>query len=190
MLARKTFKADQKMAAISDEERQTLLSMVEDVAGPEVMEVTIVLLSHKGELTDELISDELDIKLNQVRKALYKLHDLDLASFRRTRDKETGWFVFYWKLHPEKINEIVQNKQLNVLKKIKARLEHEEGNMFFYCGTPECKRVSFQEAMEQDFICMKCDKRLESFDNSKIIAVLRKKLDELQKILDIKLDDD
>ena len=68
------------MAAITEAERQTLLSMVEDVAGPEVREVTIILLTHKGELTDEIIAEELDIKLNQVRKALYKLHDLELET--------------------------------------------------------------------------------------------------------------
>jgi transcription initiation factor TFIIE subunit alpha len=172
------------MAAITEAERQTLLSMVEDVAGPEVREVTIILLTHKGELTDEIIAEELDIKLNQVRKALYKLHDLELASFRRIRDKATGWFIFYWKLHPEKINSLVKRKQKNVLNKIKARLEYEEGNMFFSCGNENCKRVTFQLSMEQDFFCADCEGRLESFDNSKIIKVLRKKFEELNNILD------
>jgi transcription initiation factor TFIIE subunit alpha len=172
------------MTTITDEQRQTLLSMVEDVAGPEVREVAIVLLTNKGEMTDELIAEELDIKLNQVRKALYKLHDLELATFRRIRDKSTGWFIFYWKLHPERITELVTTKQHNVLEKIQTRLEYEQGNMFFSCGTEHCKRVTFQEAMEQDFICLECEERLESFDNSKIVQVLEKKVDQLRKILD------
>ena len=173
------------MTLITDEQRQTLLSMVEDVAGPEVREVTIVLLSHKGELTDEIIAEELDIKLNQVRKALYRLHDLELATFRRIRDKTTGWFIFYWKLHPEKITGLVQTKQRNVLKKIQDRLSYEEGNMFFSCLTPNCNRVTFQTAMEQEFICLDCEERLESFDNSKIINVLQLKVSQLNKILKV-----
>ncbi|MCY3411313.1 MAG: transcription factor [Candidatus Heimdallarchaeota archaeon] len=173
------------MSIITDEQRQTLLSMVEDVAGPEVREVTIILLTHKGELTDEIIAEELDIKLNQVRKALYKLHDLELATFRRIRDKTTGWFIFYWKLHPEKISSLVRKKQLNVLEKIEARLEYEEGNMFFSCSQDGCDRVTFQTAMEQDFICHKCEMRLDSFDNSKIITVLQAKVVQLRKILEI-----
>jgi len=172
------------MSSISDEQRQTLLSMVEDVAGPEVREVAIVLLTYQGELTDEIIAEELDIKLNQVRKALYKLHDLELASFRRIRDKTTGWFIFYWKLHPEKITSLVKTKQNNVMEKIQTRLNYEEGNMFFTCNTAKCNRVTFQTAMEQDFICLDCEQRLESFDNSKIIAVLRKKVNQLKNILD------
>jgi transcription initiation factor TFIIE subunit alpha len=158
--------------------------MVEDVAGPEVREVAIVLLTNKGEMTDELIAEELDIKLNQVRKALYKLHDLELATFRRIRDKTTGWFIFYWKLHPERITELVTTKQQNVLEKIQTRLEYEQGNMFFSCGSEHCKRVTFQEAMEQDFICLECEERLESFDNSKIVQVLEKKVEQLRKILE------
>lgn len=172
------------MSIITDEQRQTLLSMVEDVAGPEVREVTIILLTHKGELTDEIIAEELDIKLNQVRKALYKLHDLELATFRRIRDKTTGWFIFYWKLHPEKITSLVKKKQKNVLEKIVSRLQYEEGNMFFSCLEDGCDRVTFQTAMEQDFICQNCEKRLDSFDNSQIVTVLMKKVEQLREILD------
>ena len=51
---------------VSDVDRQTLLNMVEDVAGPEVREVTIILLTHKGELTDEIIAEELNIKLKEL----------------------------------------------------------------------------------------------------------------------------
>jgi transcription initiation factor IIE alpha subunit len=55
--------------------------------------------------------------------------------------------------------------------------------MFFTCETEGCKRVTFQNAMELDFICMVCESRLESFDNSKIISVLEKKVDQLNEIL-------
>lgn len=176
---------DDKLA-VSDVDRQTLLNMVEDVAGPEVREVTIILLTHKGELTDEIIAEELNIKLNQVRKALYRLHDLELADFRRIRDKTTGWFIFYWKLHPDKIKDLVSTKQKNVLLRIQSRLGYEEGNMFFSCLTPGCNRITFQTAMEQDFICEVCENRLESYDNSRIITVLRKKVTQLEGILKIK----
>ena len=79
---------------ISEIQRQTLLSMVEDIAGPEVKKVAIVLLDSEEETTDEIIAEELDIKLNNVRKALYRLYDIQLASFRRIRDKNSGWFLY------------------------------------------------------------------------------------------------
>ena len=68
--------------------------MVEDV-DDDVREVAIILLTHKGELTDEVISDELGIKLNQVYLSLYLLADLDLASFRKKEIKrQVGLFSF------------------------------------------------------------------------------------------------
>ncbi len=40
--------------------------------------------------------------------------------------------------------------------------------------------------MEQDFICEICENRLESYDNARIISVLRKKVDQLEGILELK----
>jgi transcription initiation factor TFIIE subunit alpha len=168
---------------INEEERQTLLSMIEDTAGPEVRKVAILLMDQKDETTDELIAEELDVKLDEVRKALYKLLDLEIASFRRMRDKNTGWFIYFWKLHPERITEVVIKKQKAVHFKILERLQFEQENMFFSCGSKTCHRKTFAEAMELDFVCDKCDGRLMDFDNSKIIHVLKLKAEEIEEII-------
>ncbi|MHA1686346.1 MAG: transcription factor E [Candidatus Heimdallarchaeaceae archaeon] len=167
---------------ISERQRQTLIEVVTDIAGEEVKQVTLVLLNAEEEVTDEEISEKLDMRLNQVRKSLYKLYDLQLASFRRIRDKSTGWFVYYWTLHPERIDVFVEKKQQEVLEKLKTRLEYEEANMFFTCGNPECPRVTFQEAMDNNFVCEKCGGRLEAFDNEPVKQILKTKIEELENI--------
>lgn len=167
---------------ISERQRQTLVEVITEIAGEEVKQVTLVLLNAEEEVTDEEISEKLDIRLNQVRKALYKLYDLQLASFRRIRDKSTGWFVYYWTLHPERIDLFVEKKQQEVLSKLRTRLEYEESNMFFTCGNPECPRVTFQEAMDSNFTCEKCGGRLEAFDNEPVKRILRQKIEELERI--------
>lgn len=105
--------SNSKMASkvdISERQRQTLIEVVDDIAGEEVKKVTLVLLNADEETTDEEISEKLDMRLNQVRKSLYKLYDLQLATFRRIRDKSTGWFVYFWTLHPERIDIFVEKK--------------------------------------------------------------------------------
>lgn len=169
---------------IEEEERQTLLDMVEDVAGPEVRKVAILLMDQDDEVTDEIIAEELDVKLDEVRKALYKLLDLEIATFRRMRDKNTGWFIYFWKLHPERITEVVIKKQKAVHFKILERLQYEQENMFFSCGSKSCYRKTFAEAMELDFVCDKCDERLVDFDNAKIIHVLELKAQEIEGIIE------
>jgi len=46
------------------------------------------------EITDNEIADKTQIRLNMIRKALYKLYDYSLVALRQSRDKETGWFIF------------------------------------------------------------------------------------------------
>jgi len=167
---------------ISERQRQTLIEVVDDIAGEEVKQVTLVLLNADEETTDEEISEKLDMRLNQVRKSLYKLYDLQLATFRRIRDKSTGWFVYFWTLHPERIDMFVEKKQKEVLEKLQTRLDYEESNMFFTCNNPECPRVIFQEAMDQNFECGRCGGRLEAFDNEQLINVLKEKIVELEEI--------
>ncbi|NPD87094.1 MAG: transcription factor E [Asgard group archaeon] len=169
---------------ISERQRQTLIEVVDDIAGEEVKKVTLVLLNVDEETTDEEISEKLDMRLNQVRKSLYKLYDLQLATFRRIRDKSTGWFVYFWTLHPERIDMFVEKKQQEVLEKLQSRLDYEESNMFFTCNNPECPRVIFQEAMDQNFECDRCGGRLEAFDNEQLITVLKEKIVELEEIKD------
>ncbi len=168
---------------IDERQRQTLIDVVTDLAGEEAKQVTLVLLNAKDEITDEEISEELDMRLNQVRKALYSLYDIQLASFRRIRDKQTGWFVYYWNLHPDRIYSIVQKRQSSVLDKLGERLRYEENNMFFTCGTPGCKRYSFDEGMQEHFICPECGEKLDSFDNSYTVYVLKQKIQTLNDMM-------
>ncbi len=167
---------------ISERQRQTLIEVVDDIAGEEVKQVTLVLLNADKETTDEEISEKLDMRLNQVRKSLYKLYDLQLATFRRIRDKSTGWFVYFWTLHPERIDLFVEKKQQEVMSKLKERLDYEESNMFFTCNNPECPRVTFQEAMDNNFECEHCGGRLEAFDNEQLKEVLKDKISEMKDI--------
>ncbi len=171
---------------ISETQRQTLLNMVEDIAGPEVKKVAIVLLDSEEETTDEIIAEELDIKLNNVRKALYRLYDIQLASFRRIRDKNSGWFLYLWKIHPERIDDIISTRRKEVLNKIKMRLEFEESQMFFQSNCEHYTRISFQDAMVFEFVCPECGEKFEPFENEVIINALKLRKDELVNLIKAK----
>ena len=53
------------------------------------------------EITGDEIAARTGMHLNSVRKTLYKLYKHSLIGLRRSRDKETGWFVFHWRLQPD-----------------------------------------------------------------------------------------
>jgi transcription initiation factor TFIIE subunit alpha len=73
------------------------LKKVAALFGEDAVRVVEVL---KGvdEIADIEIADKTQIRLNLVRKALYRLYDRSIVALRRSRDKETGWFIFNWRL--------------------------------------------------------------------------------------------
>lgn len=159
-----------------------LFKVAEILGGEEAVEIVDVL-SKVDETTDEEIVAKTEIRLNDVRKILYRLYDHSLVGLRRTRDKNTGWFIFHWKLQPDQLDGFVLNQKRKILDKLEARLEYEKNHDFYYCYTPGCKRVPFEDAMELVFRCPICDKPMRHFDNGKIIDFLSKKVEELRKEL-------
>jgi transcription initiation factor TFIIE subunit alpha len=146
----------------------------------------VTLIAHlKGvdEITDDEIANKTGIRLNSVRKILYKLYDHSLVSLRRTRDPKTGWFIFHWKLQPDQLEGFILSQKRRVLEKLNVRLEYEKNHDFYYCGSPECKRAPFEEAVELVFHCSSCGKPLVHFANEKMVVELSQKVDVLRKEL-------
>ncbi|MBD3191944.1 MAG: transcription factor E [Candidatus Heimdallarchaeota archaeon] len=166
----------------SHEEYSLLESVVREIGGDEAVKVAS-LLDPKEETTDEAIAAAAGMKLNAVRKVLYRLYDARLAEFRRIRDKNTGWFIYFWRLKPHRVKELVISRKKSVYKKLKTRLDYEKKHHFFKCDREYCPRYTFDEAMENNFTCPECSGQLTAFDNSEIIKRLTEKVTELEKSL-------
>ncbi len=128
--------------------------------------------------------DSETLKLNTVRKTLYKLYSEKLAQFRRIRDKSTGWFIYYWWHEFDLLEEIIIEKKKLTDTKLRDRLQFEENNYFFICKN--CKdsniKYNFEEAFELNFRCPECGGPLEAQDNQAIIEFLKNKIVLNQKI--------
>jgi len=161
---------------------ETLMKIADVFNGEEAVKVVDVL---KGvnEITDEEIASKTGIRLNTVRKILYKLYDHSLVALRRTRDESTGWFIFHWRLQPDQVEGFILNQKRRVLEKLETKLEYEKNHDFYHCYTPKCRRIPFEEAVELIFRCPTCNKPLMHFDNTQIIETLTKKVEQLRKEL-------
>ena len=161
---------------------ETLVKVAE-VLGQEDAIKIIYTLKDADETTDDEIANKTGIRLNSVRKILYRLYDHSLVSLRRSRDENTGWFIFHWKLQPDQLEGFIMNQKRHVLQKLDTRLNYEKNHDFYYCGTPGCKKMPFEDAMELLFRCPTCNKPMMHFDNGKIVEVLSRKIDQLRKEL-------
>ncbi|MHA1670918.1 MAG: transcription factor E [Promethearchaeota archaeon] len=179
-----------------------LSSFLYIIGGDVAIEVGIELLnSENKDITDEDITEnikqrlngsEVDfepddseiLKLNTVRKTLYKLYSEKLAQFRRIRDKSTGWFIYYWWHEFESIEEILSEKKKINERKLRERLKYEEDNYFFICKKCNDQNIKyvFEQAFEFNFRCPECGDPLEAQNNQEIIRFLKEKITLNQKI--------
>ena len=115
--------------------KSLLKSFLYIIGGDVAIEVGIELLNSENEdITDEDITenikeriegkgidyepgDDVILKLNTVRKTLYKLYSAKLAQFRRIRDKSTGWFIYYWWHEFNFLDEILLEKKKIIQRK-------------------------------------------------------------------------
>jgi transcription initiation factor TFIIE subunit alpha len=161
----------------------TTLMKVAVALGAEEAVTLIEHLKSVDEITDDEIANKTGIRLNSVRKILYKLYDHSLVSLRRTRDPKTGWFIFHWKLQPGQLEGFILSQKRRVLEKLNVRLEYEQNHDFYFCNTAECKRVPFEEALEIVFHCSTCGKPLIHFGNEQMVSKLSEKVTLLRKEL-------
>lgn len=162
--------------------RKELLELAMDMGGEEAVEV-IKALEKKGEATDEELAEATEIRVNTVRKILYMLYDTKLADFKRIRDKETGWYYYYWRLDTKRLPEILRAKKMEELKTLRRMLEEETQEIYYHCGNPGHPKLTFDEALEYEFQCPICGAMLQEYDNSAIVEELKKRIHELEKEL-------
>lgn len=161
----------------------TLMKVASALGDEDAVTLIEHLKNNVGETTDDEIASKTGIRLNSVRKILYKLYDHSLVSLRRTRDPKTGWFIFHWKLQPDQLEGFILSQKRRVLEKLNVRLEYEKNHDFYYCNTPGCARTPFEEAVELVFHCNTCGKPLVHCGNEKLVQGLSKKVEQLRKEL-------
>ena len=182
IVASRLFMGKGKQSMLSTIDDATLMKVATAMGEEEAVKL-IEYIKNADEITDDEIASNTEIRLNIVRRILYKLYDHSLVSLRRTRDPKTGWFIFHWKLQPTQLEGFILSQKRRVLEKLDIRLEYEKNHDFYCCNTPGCKRIPFEEAVELVFNCPTCSKPLMHCENGKFVEKLAAKVEQLRKEL-------
>jgi len=150
--------------------QELLNEVVQDEENLPVVECLI-----NGTNTDEEIAEKTEIKLNIVRKILYRLYDSGLASYKRSKDPETQWYTYSWEFDKNGVTSQIEEKSTNMIASLKKNLELEENNMFFVCPEGH-SRVSFDKASEMGFVCPECGNEITFQENDGIIAGIKEEI--------------
>ncbi len=121
-----------------------------------------------------------DIKL--IRRMLYTLYNHNIISFIRKKDKQKGWYIYYWTIQPDNVKFAYFKKKKMQLQQLCRQLDAERKEIFFICPG-KCVRLNFDQAMEFEFHCPECGQLAapDSGEDKKII--LKKKILELEEEL-------
>ncbi|EMA52150.1 transcription factor TFIIE subunit alpha [Halococcus thailandensis] len=153
-----------------------------ELVGPRGMPVAAA--PPDGEVTDEELAEELDLELNDVRRALFILYENDLADYRRLRDEDSGWLTYLWTLEYGSIPENLRDEMHRLLDALEERREYERNHEFFLCEVDSI-RFEFEEAMEFGFECPQCGSELDALDNDHLVTAMDDRIDELRAELNV-----
>ena len=135
-----------------------------------------------GFTTDEDISEKIVCKLNIVRKILYKLYDMRLASYKRDKDKETQWYTYDWEFNDKEYKKLEFVLLSDALKRLNEELEYLENNMFFVCPLGHY-RLDFEDASTVEFLCPMCDEELVFEDNQDRINSKKEEIRVIEELM-------
>jgi transcription initiation factor TFIIE subunit alpha len=174
--AKKTKRVSRKKVSFLEDKQ--LSGYLENLLGEEGMQV-VNQISRK-ERSDVDLAEKMELKANIIRKHLYAMYEAGIVTYRRHRSK-TGWYTYYWKIHPERISNAINQDKEKQLKELMEMLEYEKNNHFYQCKS-KCTRVVFEEASDMGFRCMKCSNQLEHTENAPFVKDLEKRIDKIRVV--------
>ena len=146
-------------------------NVVSEVAGADVIPV-IKYLKNKKNISEFKIAEDLGLEVNKTRNILYRLHGANLVSFIRKKDKEKGWYIYYWTFNQARIRDLMLTLKKNKVIKLNERLERENQCNFFICENT-CMRLDFEQAICFDFKIIGSDRSGFNDYNSATISTIR-----------------
>ncbi len=162
-------------------EIEKILDITFELVGEEATQVVEFLYSNPG-ASEFDVSENLGFPVSQIRSILYNLKSKNLIDYDRRKDKEKGWYLYYWRVLPNNFETVYNNEKKQKLEQFKERLETEETSTFYICPN-FCKRLSFEEALDNNFTCPVCGTLMNEENKSRKIEILKRNIQEHEAIL-------
>ncbi len=152
------------------------------IGGDEYLKVARSLLKTK-DATDEEIASSTGLRINMVRKVLYDLFGKALITGIRVKDERKGWFVYRWRTRRDEVENFIRSQKKKISDRLQQRLDYESLSDFYHCGNEDCRKLPFQEALEEFFKCPSCGKVVNLKNNDKLKKSLQFKIGEFHNDL-------
>jgi transcription initiation factor TFIIE subunit alpha len=160
---------------------ERLLEITSEIISDEAVPVIEYLYSNPG-ASEFDISESIGYTVSQIRSILYELKAKNLIDYDRRKDKEKGWYLYYWRVLPNNFEKVYLAEKKRKLNMFKERLESEENTVYYLCSN-FCKRLSFEQALEENFTCPVCGTLMNEENKSRKIEILKRNIAEHEEFL-------
>mgnify|MGYP001772851337 CR=1 FL=1 len=158
-----------------------MLKIVEALAGESGRRIIELLLNSQSGKSDEEIAQELNLRVNDVRRLLYELSRYGFVAYIRMTRGDSRWYNYYWYTDKNMLKQGIDKRISEVMRILNERLAYEESQTFYICPN-DMARYTFDEAFENNFRCIQCGSELVEVDNTKVIQYLRSLIKALSTI--------
>jgi len=162
-------------------ELERILDIVYEIISDDAAQVVEYLYSNPG-ASEFDISENIGFAVSQIRSILYELKAKNLIDYDRRKDKEKGWYLYYWRVLPQNFETVYKNEKKKKLEQFEERLENEEESIYYICPN-FCKRLSFEDALENNFACSVCGTLMNEENKTRKIEMLKRNIKEHKELL-------
>lgn len=161
-----------------------ITNIIRKVAGEETV-LLYNVLKNKKNVSEFVLAEKLKEEINVVRNKLYRLYHANLVSFTRKKDKQKGWYIYYWTFNNKRIKFLMGDLKRELYEKLTEQARKEKSTHFFMCKN-KCMRLTFDRAVDFSYKCPECGSLMEQVDNAEKIRGLEKEIEHLRKEIEKK----
>src|SRR3989344_4686672 len=152
--------------------------LVKEVAGDDVLPLLRLILG-KSNVSEFKIAEKLNTTVNQVRNMLYRLNEHNLVAFTRKKDKEKGWYIYFWTFDTFNARQLIVDRKQKKISDLK-RMINEENTTGMYVCPSRCIRVNAQQALDLDYKCTTCNSLLKEEDSRQLIEKTKQLIEKIR----------
>ena len=155
--------------------------LIKESCGPGCVKI-LYALEGKEHVSEFLLAEKLDMHINELRIMLYKLTEYNLITSIRKKDKEKGWYVYYWTFNFRHARDLLIKYKEKKLEEFNHKLNHKE--IPKYVCPHSCVSMSLEDAMEIEFKCPECGSLLKLKEIKYNEEIIKKKIIENEEDLE------
>ena len=153
--------------------------VITEEVGPDVIPL-VDQLKKRQNVSEFKLAENIKTDIKETRNMLYRLYKSNLVTFSRKKDKQKGWYIYYWTFNSKNVKYLFMKHKQDRLKRLRERVGREKNNLFYICES-KCIRFNFDQGINFNFKCPECGELMLQEDNSIIIEGIEKDMKELER---------